>query len=126
MRRTTIITALLAAALASLAIAPAALAKSRQPVTRADVFAAAHRLAAKAATELEGLSNGTVTIDRSQTSFGNYLPYGKFRKAAAFAIFGTRTTGGDANTLWCIGNVDVARARNGRMDVAQELTCLGS
>jgi hypothetical protein len=126
MRRTTIIAGLVAASLASLAIAPAAGAKSREPVTRADVFAAAHRLAAQAAAELESLSNGTVAIDRSQTSFGNYLPYGKFRKAAAFAIFGTRTAGGEANTLWCIGNVDVARAGNGRMQVARELTCLGS
>jgi hypothetical protein len=125
MRRTTIITGLLAVALASLAMAPTAGAKARHPVTRAELFAAVHQQAEKSVATLEKMGGGAISFDRSRTSVGNYLPYGQFRKAAAFAIFGTNTANADTGTLWCVGNVEVGRTKHGRTRVAQELTCIG-
>src|SRR4051812_13150823 len=106
MSRTTIIASLVAAALASLAIAPVASAKPRHPVTRAEVFASVQRQAEKSAAALEKDGNGTVTIDRSRTGVGSYLTYDSFRKSATFAIFGIKTVNGEAGTLWCLGNVE--------------------
>jgi hypothetical protein len=113
-------------AIAALAIAmlvPAAAAEARQPVTSARAFAAAGQLASQAAARLEQLSNGTARIDRSRTSVGNYVSYGKFRKGASFALFGTNTVNGETHTLWCVGNVEVVQAGNGRARVAANLTC---
>jgi hypothetical protein len=112
-------------------VAPAAAADAREPVTRVEVFAAAHRLADQSpvaadndsATGLEDLSNGAVSIDRSRTSVGNYLRYDKFRKGASFALFGTNTVNGETRTLWCVGNVEVVRTKNGSTRVAANLTC---
>jgi hypothetical protein len=75
---------------------PAAAAEAREPVARAEVSAAAHRLANQSAAELEDhsargvedLTNGAASVDRSRTSVGNYLRYGKFRMGASFALFG--------------------------------------
>lgn len=112
-------------------VAPAAAAEAREPVTRVEVFAAAQHVADQSAataennsaTGLEDLTNGAASIDRSRTSIGNYLRYGKFRKGASFALFGTNTVNGEARTLWCVGNVEVVRAKNGRTRVAANLTC---
>ena len=106
-------------------LAPAAAAQARKPVTRAEVSAATHRVAQQAATRLEAqsasgiedLTNGAATVDRSRTSVGNYLRYSRFRMGASFALFGTNTVDGKARTLWCVGYVEVARARSGRTRV---------
>ena len=126
MRRTTIITGLLTAALASLAIAPFASAQPRMPVTRTEVFGAAQRQAEKSAATVERDASGAVTIDRSHTSVGNYLRYGIFRKSASFAIFGTKTVNGAPDTLWCIGNVEIMRTKGGHTRSRRTLTCLGT
>ena len=113
-------------ALGAAVVAPAAAADARQPVTRADAAAAARSLARQAAVEVEGqsakgieqLTNGAARVDRSRTSVGNYLRYGKFRMGASFALFGTNTVNGELRTLWCIGYVEVTRAGNGRTRVA--------
>jgi hypothetical protein len=131
MRRTTIITGPVATALASIAVgvavvAPATAAPVRQPVTRAEVSTVTHRLAeqsaakieARSATGIEDLTNGAARVDRSRTSVGNYLRYGKFRMGASFAVFGTNTVNGEARTLWCVGYVEVVRAKSGRTRVA--------
>ena len=84
-------------------LVPAAAAEARKPVTRVEVSAAAHRIADQSAAELEdhsatgleALTNGAARIDRSRTSVGNYLRFGKFRKGASFALFGTNTVNGD-------------------------------
>ena len=112
-------------------VAPAAAAQAREPVTRVEVFAAAHHVAGQSAaaaennsaTGLEDLTNGAASIDRSRTSIGNYLRYGKFRKGASFALFGTNTVNGEARMLMCVGNVEVVRAKNSRTRVAANLTC---
>jgi hypothetical protein len=127
MRRTRIISIAVGLAI----VAPAAAAHARESVTRAEVSAAAHRVADQAATKLEAqsatgiedLTNGAATIDRSRTSVGNYLRYGSFRTGASFALFGTNTVNGEARTLWCVGNLEVMRAKNGRTRVAANLTC---
>jgi hypothetical protein len=111
------------AALSVALLVPAAAAEAREPVTSARAFAAAQQLANQAATRLEQLSNGAARIDRSRTSVGNYVSYGKFRKGASFALFGTNTVNGETHTLWCIGNVEVVQSRNGRARVAANLTC---
>ena len=118
-------------ALGAAVVAPAAAAEARAPVTRADAAAAARSLARQAAVQVEGqsatgiedLTNGAARVDRSRTSVGNYLRYGKFRSGASFALFGTNTVNGEARTLWCIGNVEVVRARSGRTRAAANLTC---
>ena len=107
----------------ALAIAPAAAAQAREPVTRADAAAAAHRvahdaavgIAARSATGVEAISRGAARVDH--TSVGNYLRYGKFRMGASYALFGTNTVNGEARTLWCVGYVEILRARNGRTRV---------
>jgi hypothetical protein len=112
-------------------VAPAAAADARGSLTRAEASAAAQRVADQAATELqnqsatgiEDLTNGAASIDRSRTSVGNYLRYGKFRMGVSFALFGTNTVNGVARTLWCVGNLDVMRAKNGRTRTAGNLTC---
>jgi hypothetical protein len=112
-------------------VAPAAAAQAREPVTRAEVFAAAHRVAGQSAaaaennsaTGLEDLTNGAAIIDRSRTSIGNYLRYGKFRKGASFALFGTNTVNGKAHTLWCVGNFVFVATKNGRTSVTGNVTC---
>ena len=111
------------AVLAVALLVPAAAAEAREPVTSARAFAAAGQLANQAATRLEQLSNGKARIDRSRTSVGNYVSYGKFRKGASFALFGTNTVNGETHTLWCVGNVEVVQAGNGRTRVAANLTC---
>jgi hypothetical protein len=111
------------AALAVAMLVPAAAAEAREPVTSARAFAAAQQIANQAATRLERLSNGTARIDRSRTSVGNYLSYGKYRKGASFALFGTNTVNGETHTLWCVGNVEVVQAGSGRARVAANLTC---
>ena len=106
-------------------VAPAAAAQARKPVTRAEVSAATHRVAQQAATRLEAqsasgiedLTNGAARVDRSRTSVGNYLRYGRFHMSASFALFGTNTVNGEARTLWCVGYVEVARAKSGRTRV---------
>jgi hypothetical protein len=113
-------------ALAALAVAmlvPAAAAEAREPVTSARAFAAAQQLANQSATRLEQLTNGAVRIDRSRTSVGNYMSYGTFRKGTSFALFGTNTVNGETHALWCVGNVEVVQAGNGRTRVAANLTC---
>jgi hypothetical protein len=112
-------------------VAPAAAAEAREPITQAEASAAAHRVADQAATELqnqsatgiEDLTNGAASVDRSRTSIGNYLRYGKFRMGVSFALFGTNTVNGIARTLWCVGNLEVVRAKNGRTRTAGNLTC---
>jgi hypothetical protein len=111
------------AALAVALLVPAAAAEAREPVSSARAFAAAQQLANQTATRLEQLSNGAAHIDRSRTSVGNYVNYGKFRKGASFALFGTNTVNGETHTLWCVGNVEVVQAGNGRAGVAAHLTC---
>jgi hypothetical protein len=110
----------------ALAVTPAAAAQAREPVTRADAAAAAQRAARSAALELESqsamgieeLTNGAASIDRTRTSVGNYLRYGKFRMGASFALFGTNAVDGQVRTLWCVGYVEVRRAGNGGTRVA--------
>jgi hypothetical protein len=119
MRRTTIRTITVALAV----LAPAAAAQAREPVTSAKAFAAAQQLANRAASQLEDLSNGAARFDRSRTSVGNYMSYGKFRKGASFALFGTNTVNGQTHTLWCIGNIEVVQAAGGRARVAANVTC---
>jgi hypothetical protein len=112
-------------------VAPATAAEAREPVTRAEVSTAAHRLADQSATELEnpsaagieGLTSGAASIDRSRTSVGNYLRYGKFRVGVSFALFGTNTVNGVARTLLCIGNLEVVHRKNGRVGITKSLTC---
>jgi hypothetical protein len=112
-------------------VAPAAAAEAREPVTRVEAFAAAHRLANQAAVELESqsatgledLSGGAASVDRSRTSIGNYVRYGKFRMGVSFALFGTNTVDGVARTLWCVGNLEVVRAKHGPARVAGNVTC---
>jgi hypothetical protein len=107
----------------ALAVTPAAAAQAREPVTRADAAAAAHRVAHDAAlgiagqsgTGVEAMSHGAARVDH--TSVGNYLRYGKFRMGASYALFGTNTVNGEARTLWCIGYVEILRTRNGRTRV---------
>jgi hypothetical protein len=113
-------------ALGAAVVAPAAAAEARAPVTRADAAAAARSLARQAAVQVEGqsatgiedLTNGAARVDRSRTSVGNYLRYGRFRMGASFALFGTNTVNGELRTLWCIGYVEVTRTANGRNRVA--------
>jgi hypothetical protein len=127
MRRTMITTAAVGLAV----VAPAAAADARGSLTRAEASAAAQRVADQAATELqnqsatgiEDLTNGAASIDRSRTSVGNYLRYGRFRMGVSFVLFGTNTVNGVARTLWCVGNLDVMRAKNGRTRTAGNLTC---
>ena len=124
MRRTTITTRLLVAGLASLAMAvPASAAAPRLPVTHAAAFASAQRLADQSAVALEDVANGAVTINRSRTSVGNYLNYGKFRKGVSFALFGTNTVDGQARTLWCVGNFVFVPGKTGRTNAIGNVTC---
>jgi len=126
MRRTTI-----SIAIGLAVLVPAAAAEAREPVTRVQVFAAAHRLADESAAELEDhsatgledIANGAASIDRSRTSVGNYLRFGKFRMGASFALFGTNTVNGKARTLWCIGNIEVIRTAGGPARVNSNLIC---
>lgn len=107
-------------------VTPAAAAHARKPVTRTEASAVTHRIAersaaqleAQSATGIEDLTNGAASIDRSRTSLGNYLRYGRYRMGTSFALFGTNTIDGEARTLWCIGYVEVARAKNGRTRVS--------
>jgi hypothetical protein len=110
------------AALAVVLLVPAA-ADAREPVTSAKAFAAAQRLANQSASRLEQLTHGAAQFDRSRTSVGNYASYGKFRKGASFALFGTNTVNGEARTLWCVGNIELVTAKDGRTVVAADLTC---
>ena len=127
MRRTAI--TIIAAGL--VVVGPAAAAEARAPVTRAEVSAAAHRLADQSAIELEqqsatgieDLTNGAASVDRSRTSVGNYLRYGRFHIGASFVLFGTNTVNGEVRTLWCVGNLEVTHARNGRASFAGNLIC---
>lgn len=126
MSRTTITTGLLVSGLASLAMAvpaSAVAAAPRQPVTHAAAFASAQRLADGSAAALEDLAGGAVTIDRSRTSVGNYLNYGKYRKGVSFALFGTNTVEGKTHTLWCVGNFVFGAAKDGGTSVAGNVTC---
>jgi hypothetical protein len=128
MHRTTIATRLLILGLASLAMAlpasaAAAAAAPRVPVTHAAAFASAQHLAGQSAAALEDVSNGAVTIDRSRTSVGNYLNYGKFRKGVSFALFGTNTVDGEARTLWCVGNFVFVPGKSGRTSAIGNVTC---
>jgi len=118
-------TSKVAIAVAVLAVAllvPAA-ADARKAVTSADAFAAAQRVANQSAGALERLTHGAAKFDRSRTSVGNYLQYGKFRKGASFALFGTNTVNGEVHTLWCVGNIEVVAAKSGSSRVAAHLTC---
>jgi hypothetical protein len=106
--------------------APAAATQARKPITRAEASAVTHRLAeqsaarleAQSATGIEAVANGAASIDRSRTSVGNYLRYGRFRMGASFALFGTNTVNGVARTLWCVGYVEVVRPKDGGTRVA--------
>jgi hypothetical protein len=108
----------------ALAVTPVAAAQAREPVTRAETAAAAHRVAhdaalgvaAQSATGVEAISNGAARVDH--TSVGNYLRYGKFRMGASYALYGTNTVNGEARTLWCIGNIEIVRTRNGGTRIA--------
>jgi hypothetical protein len=104
-------------------MAPGAAAEARAPITRAEVSRAAQRLAEQSARGIEDLTNGAASVDRSRTSIGNYLRYGRFRMGASFALFGTNTVDGVARTLWCVGNLEVVRAKNGRARVAGNVVC---
>jgi hypothetical protein len=118
-------TAMTSLAVGLAVVTPAAAAEARKPVTRAEAAAAAHRVANQAALDLEAqsavgiedLANGAASVERSRTSVGNYLRYDDFRMGASFALFGTNTTGGLTRTLWCVGYVEVVRAKNGRTRV---------
>jgi hypothetical protein len=124
-------TLLTTAAIGLAVIAPAGAAQARAPVTRAEASLAAHRLAQQAATGLEDqsatgieiLTRGAARVDRSRTSVGNYLRYSQFRMGVSFALFGTNTVDGVVRTLWCVGNLEVVRAGNGRTRVAGGATC---
>ena len=124
-------TLLTTAAIGLAVIAPAGAAQARAPVTRAEASVAAHRLAQQAATELQGqsatgieiLTRGAARVDRSRTSVGNYVRYGQFRMGVSFALFGTNTVDGVARTLWCVGNLEVVRAGNGRTRSTGNVTC---
>jgi hypothetical protein len=124
-------TLLTTAAIGLAVIVPAGAAQARAPVTRAEASIAAHRLAQQAATELQDqsatgieiLTRGAARVDRSRTSVGNYVRYSQFRMGVSFALFGTNTVDGVARTLWCVGNLEVVRARNGRTRVAGGVTC---
>ena len=113
------------------AIAPAAAAEARATVTHGEAALAAHRFAKQAATELEGqsatgieiITRGAARVDRSRTSVGNYVRYGKFHMGVTFALFGTNTVDGVARTLWCVGNLEVVRAKSGGTRVAGGVTC---
>ena len=72
---------------------------------------------------VEALTNGAARIDRSRTSVGNYLRFGKYRMGASFALFGTNTVNGTAHTLWCIGNMEVVHGASGPARVNANLTC---
>jgi len=122
-------------AVALAVVAPAGAAQARKPVTRAEASAVTHRIAeqsaarleAQSATGIEAVTKGAASIDRSRTSVGNYLRYGKFRMGASFALFGTNTVDGVTRTLWCVGYVEVARARHGGTRVVPgNLICPGS
>ena len=115
--------AIAVAALAVAVPAPAAAAEAREPVTSAKAFAAAQSLANQTATRLEQLTNGAASFDRARTSVGNYMSYGKFRKGASFALFGTNTINGASHPLRCVGNVDVVTTKDGRSSVGAHLTC---
>jgi len=115
--------ALFVAALVVAVPAPAAAAQAREPVSRAAVFAAAHRLADQSAGGLEQLTNGAASVDRSRTSVGHYVNHGKFRRGASFELFGTNTVDGQARPLRCIGTVELVRATGGRTSVTANLTC---
>ena len=110
------------AALAVVLPVPAA-AEARQPVTSAKAFAAAQRIANQSASRLERLTHGTARFDRSRTSVGNYISYSKYRKGASFALFGTNTFDGVEQTLWCVGNIELVTAMDGRTVVAADLSC---
>jgi len=124
-------TLLTTAAIGLAVVAPAAAAQARAPVTRAEASVAAHRLAQQAATELQGqsatgieiLTRGAARVDRSRTSVGNYVRYSQFRMGVSFALFGTNTVDGVARTLWCVGNLEVVRAGNGRSRSTGNVTC---
>jgi hypothetical protein len=115
--------AIIVAALAVAVPAPAAAAQAREPVSRAAVFAAAHRLADQSAAGLEQLTKGAASVDRSRTSVGHYVSHGKFRRGASFELFGTNTVDGQARPLRCVGTVELVRAAGGRTRVAANLTC---
>jgi hypothetical protein len=110
------------AALAAGALLVPAAADAREPVTSANAFAAAQSAANQAATRIEHLSKAA-HFDRSRTSVGNYMNYGKFRKGASFALFGTNTVNGEPHTLWCIGTIEVVTAKNGATQVGANLNC---
>jgi hypothetical protein len=128
---TTLRTLIITVALGVAVVVPDAVAEAREPVTRVEAFAAAHRLANQSAAKLEDhsaaglehLTNGAASVDRSRTSVGNYLRYSKFRMGASFALFGTNTVAGEARTLWCIGNIELVRAKNGSARVAAHVSC---
>ena len=102
----------------ALAVAvPAGAAQARKPVTRAAASNVTHRLAEQAASGIEELSHGAASIDRSRTSVGNYLRYGKFRMGASFAVFGTITVDGVARELWCVGYVELVMPKIGGIRV---------
>jgi hypothetical protein len=122
MRRTTITTVVIGLAV----IAPATAAEARERVTHAAAFASAQRLADQSATGLEDLGNGAIRVDRSRTSVGNYMNYGKFRKGVSFALFGTNTVDGQTRTLWCIGNFVFAAGKNGRTTRTGNVSCAAS
>ena len=105
------------------AIAPAAAAEARAPVTRAEAWHAAQRVAEQSATGIEALTGGAASVDRSRTSFGNYSRYGKFGMGASFALFGTNIVDRVARTLLCVGNVEVVRAKSGRLRVEVNFGC---
>jgi hypothetical protein len=111
------------AVLVAAVLAPATAAEARAPVTHAAAFASAQRLAHQSASALEDMANGAVTIDRSRTSVGDYLNYGRFRKGVSFALYGTNTVDGKERTLWCIGNFIFTPGRNGRTSAAGNVTC---
>ena len=111
------------AVLAAGLLVGAAGAEAREPVARAAVLAAAQGFAGQSATGLEVLTHGAARIDRSRTSVGNYLSYGRFRKSVSFALFGTNTVDGETRSLWCIGTVEVVQRGNGRPRSAMNLTC---
>lgn len=92
-------------------------------VTRAEVFAAAHRIANQSARGLEELTGGAAQVDRSRTSFDNYVRYSNRRQGVSFALFGTNTVNGEARALQCIGDVEVVRTGNGRTHTVAGLTC---
>jgi hypothetical protein len=104
-------------------VAPAAAADARAPVTRAEASLVAQRLAQQAASGIEDLTNGAAKVDRSRTSVGNYLRYGRFRMGVSFALFGTNTVDGVARTLWCVGNIEIVQAKNGRPRVSWDVAC---